>query len=184
MFYISTGDSAGFTITIKLHTLPYSSFLDVGMVSLPCLVAFFLDSIPIHNYTCLFENFFALIHFLQASGRPLPPLALDLLPVVSFPLLPLMTTRQCSLEGDNQDRVESVTAISWTLSQWYAGLQCAHNTVKVNTHSISITAFTTGVDQIRVAKRSFLANEEIRSCRLLPQLWRGERSAAGYWRSG
>ena len=58
---------------------------------------------------------------LQASGPPLPPLALDLHPVAASPSLPLTITRQCSLEGDNQDMVESMTATSWILNQWYIG---------------------------------------------------------------
>ena len=53
---------------------------------------------------------------LQASGSPLPPLALDLLPVTTSPSLPLTATRQCSLEGDKQNVTESMTATSWILS--------------------------------------------------------------------
>ena len=60
-----------------------------------------------------------LLHLSQASGTPLPLLALDHLPVSTFPSLPLTTTRPCSLEGDNH-MAESVTATSWILSQWYA----------------------------------------------------------------
>ena len=60
-----------------------------------------------------------LLQLPQASGPPLPLLALDLLPVLLSPSLLLTTTRQCSLEGDNH-MAESVTATSWILSQWYA----------------------------------------------------------------
>ena len=60
-----------------------------------------------------------LLHLSQASGPPLPLLALDHLPAAISPSLPLTTTRQCSLEGDNH-MAESVTATSWILSQWYA----------------------------------------------------------------
>ena len=66
-----------------------------------------------------------LLHLPQASGPPLLPLALDLLPAPTFPLLPLTTTRQCSLEVTNQDvAVESMTVIFWILSQWYAQRNC------------------------------------------------------------
>ena len=61
-----------------------------------------------------------LLHLSQASGPPLPLLALDHLPVAISPSLLLTTTRQCSLEATNQDVAESVTATSWILSQWYA----------------------------------------------------------------
>ena len=61
-----------------------------------------------------------LLHFPQASGPPLPPLAVDLLPVCSSLSLPLTTTRLCSLQVVNQNMAESVTATSWILSQWYA----------------------------------------------------------------
>ena len=61
----------------------------------------------------------------QESGPPLPPLALDPLPVPASPSLPLTTTRQCSLEGSNRDvTVESMTVIFWILSQWYAQRDC------------------------------------------------------------
>ena len=60
-------------------------------------------------------------YFPQASGPPLPLLALDHLPVMASPSLPLTTTRQCGLEGTNQDvAVESMTATSWIFIQWYA----------------------------------------------------------------
>ena len=66
-----------------------------------------------------------LLHLPQESGFLLAPLALDLLPVAASPSLPLMTTRQCSLEGTNQDMaVESMTVIFWILSQWYAQRDC------------------------------------------------------------
>ena len=62
-----------------------------------------------------------LLHLSQASGTPLPLLALDHHPVSISPSLPLTTTRQCSLQVFNQDvAVESMTATSWILSQWYA----------------------------------------------------------------
>ena len=61
-----------------------------------------------------------LLHLSQASGPPLPLLALDHLPVVTSLSLPLTTTRQCGLEGTNQEVAESVTATLWILSQWYA----------------------------------------------------------------
>ena len=64
-----------------------------------------------------------LLHLPQASGPPLPPLALDLLPVTTSPSPPLTTTKQCSLEGDNH-MSESMTATSWILSQWYAQRNC------------------------------------------------------------
>ena len=70
------------------------------------------------------EKYFGVLTLLfphvQASGPPLPPLALDHLPMPISPSLPLTTTRQCSLEGDNHmAESESVTAILWNLSQWY-----------------------------------------------------------------
>ena len=69
------------------------------------------------------ESKHVLLHLPQASGPPLPPLALDLLPAPTFPLLPLTTTRQCSLEVTNQDvAVESMTVIFWILSQCRAGM--------------------------------------------------------------
>ena len=59
---------------------------------------------------------------LQINGPPRPQLAKDLLPVPTSPSLPLMTTRQCYLEGSmlNVDMVQpAMTAILWILSQWY-----------------------------------------------------------------
>ena len=59
-----------------------------------------------------------LIYLPQASGPPLPLLALDHLLVPTSPSLPLTLTKQCSLEGDNH-MAESMTATSWILSLWY-----------------------------------------------------------------
>ena len=58
-------------------------------------------------------------YYLQASGPLLLPLALGLLPVISSPSLPLMTTRQYCSEGNNHDVAESMTVFLWILSQWY-----------------------------------------------------------------
>ena len=66
------------------------------------------------------------LYYLQANGPLLLPLALGHLPVISFPTLPLTTTRQCSLEEPNKDAdniaeiTESMTVFLWILSQWYA----------------------------------------------------------------
>ena len=67
-----------------------------------------------------------LLHLIpQASGPPLPPVALGHLLAVTSPSLPLMTTRQCSLEETNQDvAVESMNVIFWIFCQWYAQRNC------------------------------------------------------------
>ena len=71
------------------------------------------------------ETKHVLLHLPQASGPPLPPLALGLLPVAASPSPPLTITRQCCLEGTNQDvAVKSMTVIFWILSQWYAQRDC------------------------------------------------------------
>ena len=57
------------------------------------------------QYCIDFHNHF---YYLQASGAPLLPLALDHLPAVTSPSLPLTTTRQCYLEETNRD-AESMT---------------------------------------------------------------------------
>ena len=72
-----------------------------------------------------------LFHLPQASGPPLPLLALDLLPVAISPSLPLTTARQCSLEEDN-NVVESVTAILWILKQWYIQKLSVYDTAHMN----------------------------------------------------
>ena len=67
------------------------------------------------------ETKHVLPHLPQASGPPLLPLALDLLPAVTSLSLPSTTTWQCSLEGNNWDvGVKSMTFTFWILSQWYA----------------------------------------------------------------
>ena len=66
------------------------------------------------------------LYYLQASGPLLLPLAVGHLPVISFPSLPLTTTRQCSLEEPRKYAVniaeiaESMTVFLWILHQWYA----------------------------------------------------------------
>ena len=66
-----------------------------------------------------------LLYLPQASGPPLPPMALGHLLAVTSLSPPLMTTRQCSLEGTNQHvTVESMTVIFWISSQWYAQRDC------------------------------------------------------------
>ena len=67
------------------------------------------------------------LHLPQASGPPLPLLALDLLPVAISPSLQLTTARQCFLEEEN-NVVESVTAILWILRQWYIQKLSVYNT--------------------------------------------------------
>ena len=76
-----------------------------------------------------------LLHLSQASGPPLPLLALDHLPAAISPSLPLTTTRQCSLEGDKQNVAEAVTATSWILSQWYVLKLFFNAGVQMNTLS-------------------------------------------------
>ena len=60
------------------------------------------------------------IYILQASGPPLPQLALGPLPAPTSHSLPLTITRQYFLEETNQEVTKSMTAILWILSQWYA----------------------------------------------------------------
>ena len=82
----------------------------------------FLNQLNKNNKTW----FQAELYYLQASGPPLQPLVLGHVPVISFPSLPLTTTRQCSLEESNKDMdtlaeiTESMTVFLWILSQWYA----------------------------------------------------------------
>ena len=79
-------------------------------------------------------------HLSQASGPPLPPLVLDLLPVHSSLSLQLTTTRQCSLEGTNRDvAVESMIVISWILSQWYTSRNCICLEINIRMHSVDGT---------------------------------------------
>jgi len=49
------------------------------------------------------------VYLPQASGPPLPPLALDHLPVAASPSLPLTTTKQCFL-GETNSMAGSVIA--------------------------------------------------------------------------
>ena len=90
-----------------------------------------------------------LLYLPQASGPLLLPLALDPLPVVASPSLPLTTTRQCSLEGTNQDvAVESVTVIFWILSQWYAQRDCDNSFLHSKCYQITHLVGGTELSQV------------------------------------
>ena len=146
---------------------------------------------------------------MQENGLLLLPLALGHLPVISFPSLPLTTTRQCSLEESNKDvdnvatTTESMTVFLWISSQWYAQrlmpykyviitLQMKGKVIKMditinNCHfkdSSCDMFYLSGVDQIGEAWGSSLANRERLTCSMLPQLWREGPPAAGLWGSG
>ena len=120
--YVAT---ASLSPTPKLYeSQQYISYICRIVVSIKhisatiCIVAFYIN-IAVHASGLLCSNLVVhlskdqhvLLHLPQASGPPLPPLVLDHLLAVISPLLPLITTRQCSLAGDKQ-MAESVTATS------------------------------------------------------------------------
>ena len=103
MFYIldistQLEDSAGFTKTIKLHTLPYSCvLLHVGMVSfLPCLVAF------LGFHPCMYLNFFFCTDSLSAGLWSSPPTSGPRPPPCSVFSFTAINTHQTVLFGGKQ----------------------------------------------------------------------------------
>ena len=91
-----------------------------------------------YNMAYITQIHFIYMYILQASGLPLPQLALGPLPVPIFHSLPLTTTRQCYLEGTSQEVAKSMTAILWILSQWYAQRDIVYFSYASLQHTLSM----------------------------------------------
>lgn len=80
-----------------------------------CTIVFLLPRLG--TWLDIYEIQISYFNLLQASGPSLPQRVLDPLPAPTFPLLPLMATKQCCLEEGNL-MAESATATLSILCQW------------------------------------------------------------------